>query len=528
MTRTVIFGLDGATYTVLDDLVRRGVMPFLGRFRAEGARGILESVTPPLTPPAWTTLVTGRSPGHHGVTGFFQYSSATSDSLEIASARNVHAETIWSLVNRYGLRAGCLNFVMHAPPPRFDGYLIPGWTPWRWVARFSRPKGVVERLAEEIDGFDVKQLAMDFEIERKAVAGARLDDYEGWIRLHIERDRQWFAVLRRQLERDPVELVGIVFDGVDKLQHLLWPYLDPALGSGDTAGWRRTRELCWEYFRQIDGFLEETVRLAGPEANVLVVSDHGFTGSDEIFYVNTWLEREGYLVWKSDAEYVGDSHELEPDFYHLAAFDMTKTHAFGLTASSNGIHIAVRGGRFDSGIAPEEYEAFRQELTEALLKRCRHPETGRPLVDRVWRREEVFAGPHMGLAPDLTLTLADHSFFSVRRGTGLVSKRPEATGTHHPDGVFLARGPAIRRGADVGRLRLLDIAPVVYRSLGLRPEAQFEGCIPAGILEEANILAAAAPAATMRPAVPDPMEDVPELSDDEEIFERLKALGYIE
>ena len=36
MKRVVIFGLDGATYTVLDDLVRRGVMPYLGQFMALG------------------------------------------------------------------------------------------------------------------------------------------------------------------------------------------------------------------------------------------------------------------------------------------------------------------------------------------------------------------------------------------------------------------------------------------------------------------------------------------------------------
>ena len=41
MKRAVIFGLDGATFTVLDDLVRRGVMPYLGRFMDTGTRGFL-------------------------------------------------------------------------------------------------------------------------------------------------------------------------------------------------------------------------------------------------------------------------------------------------------------------------------------------------------------------------------------------------------------------------------------------------------------------------------------------------------
>lgn len=527
MKRTVLFGLDGATYTVLDDLIQRGVMPYLGAFVREGAKGILESVTPPLTPPAWTTLVTGRSPGQHGIAGFFQYAAPDSSSLQITSSRSVHCETIWSLVNRYGMRAGSLNFVLHAPPPRFDGFVVPGWTPWRWLGRFSRPQGLIKALSADIPGFDVKQLAMDFEIERKAVAGAPLDDYEDWIGLHIERDRQWFSVMKRQMVDEPTELLGIVFDGVDKIQHLLWPFLDPATSDAMAANRPAVRELCWEYFRQIDRFLESTVDLAGPESTVMVASDHGFTGSSDILYINSWLEREGYLTWKKSVPQVDDGEELEPDFYHLAAFDMRKTRAFALTASSNGIHVAVKGGRFGNGIAPEKYEAFRDELIDALLTRCLDPVSGEPVVTRVWKREEVFDGPHIGIAPDLTLTLRDHGFFSVRRGAGIVSRRPEITGTHHPDGVFVARGPGIHPGGDIGRLKLLDIAPTIFHCLGLDPIEEFEGQIPEDLFDggSARERIHARPAKTAAGPFVE-TDDAPD--EEDEILEKLKALGYIE
>ncbi len=531
MKRVVLFGLDGATFTVLNDLVRNGVMPYLGRFLAEGATGVLESVTPPLTPPAWTTLVTGRSPGHHGITGFVQFRSGDSDSLHLTSARDVRSETIWSLVNRYGMRAGCLNFVLHAPPPRFDGFVVPGWTPWRWLGRFTRPKGLLEELAGAIDDFSVEKLAMDYEVERKAVAGAPLDDYESWIHLHIERDRQWFQVLERQMRDDPTELIGIVFDGVDKLQHLLWPYVDPACRPAEPSeSWLRTREVCLDYYRQLDGFLEATVDLAGPESHVMIASDHGFTGSEDVLYINRWLEEQGYLCWKESVKAVDESAELEPDFYQLAAFDMDRTKAFALTASSNGIHIAVRDRRSEQGIPPEDYEAFREELTEALLTRCLDPQTGEPLVTRVWRREEIFAGPFEGVAPDLTLTLRDHSFFSVRRGAQVLSKRPAVTGTHHPDGVFALKGPGVRQGFDAGRLRMVEIAPILFRCLGLEECEEFEGVAPERLF--ADVQAADSLTASNGSKRPDAWTDPADASepqeDDSELLERLKALGYIE
>jgi predicted AlkP superfamily phosphohydrolase/phosphomutase len=531
MKLVVIFGLDGATYTVLDELVARGVMPYLGQFMAEGARATLLSNIPPLTPPAWTSLVTGRNPGQHGITGFFQYQSPESLAIQIVSARQVQSETIWSMVNRCGLRAGSLNFVVHHPAPPVDGYIVPGWIPWRWMKRMSHPRNLIERIVQQLPGFNLKEIGMDFDQERRSVVGEAIEDYRAWIDLHIRRDRQWFALLRHQMLHDPCHLTGVVFDGVDKIQHSFWPYLDPRREPQNPGPeYLEIREACWDYFRRIDDFLRETVQLVGSDAAVFVVSDHGFTGSDEIVYINTWLEREGYLAWKQDtATAADDSQELEPDFYRLSAFDMSRTQAFALTASSNGIHIVVRGKKAEHGIRPEEYENFRGNLRDALLTRCVDPNTGEPLVTEVWTREEVFAGPHMELAPDLTLTLRDHGFFSVRRSHTILRKRPRLMGTHHPEGIFLARGAGIQAGARLDEpARLIDVAPTVLFSLQAPIPANLDGRVLDSIFEgeylAANAPPSSEPALVMAAAAGDPEPG----GDDSAILEKLKALGYIE
>jgi predicted AlkP superfamily phosphohydrolase/phosphomutase len=534
MNPVILFGLDGATFTVLDDLVRRGVMPYLGRFLQQGTRGVLMSNLLPLTPPAWSTLVTGRSPGHHGVVGFFQPESPSSGNLRVASSRDLRSETIWSMVNRHGLRAGSLNFVLHSPPPRIDGYVIPGWVPWKWLKRFSHPAGLIEQLTGELAAFDLKALAMDFEEERKCLMGEELEDPEKWIGLHIARDRQWFRVLRRQMEHDPCPLAGIVFDGVDKLQHLLWPHLDPALQpQTPDAEYLRIRDMCWEYFRQLDGFLRETVEAVGPDGTVMIVSDHGFSGSHETLFINSWLERHGYLVWGDDAP--------EPGFafgerYWLRGFDLQKTTAFALTGSSNGIYFQVRGQRGKYGIAPGEYQSFRRELQDRLLNDCKDPVTGDPIVTHAWTREEAFAGPHGDVAPDLTLELRDHGFVTIRRSKdGVVQKRSQLVGTHHPEGVFAAYGAGVRRGARIAPVRLLDIAPTALHRLGLPVPVDLEGraieemFTPAwkranpvrkhGLTQMPGRGAAKAVAASAGAESPEQHAD---------LLEKLKLLGYME
>src|SRR5215831_9068010 len=155
----IIFGLDGATYTVLDDLLQRGIMPNLQRFINEGTRAKLLSTVPPLTPPAWTALVTGRSPGNHGILGFMQYADAHSNSVQLMNSRMMTAETIWSMVNRHGKRAGSLNFPGHQPAPKIDGWVVPGCVSWRWMKNLSHPPGIIDKLKKEVPRFDVKSLA---------------------------------------------------------------------------------------------------------------------------------------------------------------------------------------------------------------------------------------------------------------------------------------------------------------------------------------------------------------------------------
>ena len=219
--RTVLIGLDGATFTVLDALMQNGIMPFLKEFVASGVRAELKSIVPPLTPPAWTSLMTGRSPGQHGIFDFFRRESLQSHQIRFPDARDVRQETIWSMVSRQGQRVTVLNFPLTFPTPPINGYLVPGWMTWRTLPIGCYPSELYQRL-KTIPGFNRRELAMDITLEEKAIEGCRQDEYEDLISLHIRREQQWFQVLRTLTQEDPCELTAVLFDGVDRLQHLCW------------------------------------------------------------------------------------------------------------------------------------------------------------------------------------------------------------------------------------------------------------------------------------------------------------------
>src|SRR5262249_7326130 len=160
------------------------------------------------------------------------------------------------------------------PPPRIDGNVVAGLIPWRQLRLGCHPSSLYERL-KKLPGFKQRELAMDTVLEEKALEGCKAEEDEGWIDLHIRREQRWAEVLRTLMTEDACELTGVLFDGVDKLQHLCWRFLDPEYAERLSTPWElKIRDRCQEYFRRLDGLLEDIVERGGREATVVLASDH--------------------------------------------------------------------------------------------------------------------------------------------------------------------------------------------------------------------------------------------------------------
>lgn len=533
-SRVVLVGIDGATFTLLDPLMEQGVMPNLRRFVERGTRAYLDSVVPPLTPPAWVTLMTGRSPGVHGILDFFTPTAPGSLHLRTPTSHHVTAEYVWQMAGRAGHSVTAINYPYMTPPRRLNGYSMSGWIPWRHLRRACYPPELFEEVKGFL-GFGARDMGMDLKVEAKCIDGCSVDEYEEWIELHTRRERNWMDTLRYLMETHPTDLTAVLFDGSDKLQHLCWRFVDPVFAADlGTEEEKHIREQCLDLYRQLDRFIAEIGERAGPEATVILASDHGFGASVETFYLNTWLHHHGYLVWAEGAP-ADDSIEGRVGLEALGKLsfmlDWSRTTAHTITSSSNGIRIRVRREPGDGGIAPEDYPGFRSRLADELRSWV-DPATGTPVVTRVWTREEAFGGPHMGEAPDLTLRVRDHGLVSLLKSDTFVRPRPTVMGMHRPEGIFLAAGPHVREGARLdAHLSLLDIAPLLLHALGVPVPANLEGHVPTDIFRPdwmaSHPVRTGAPTEVMHglPAATRPEAD-PE--GDLEVLERLRALGYVE
>jgi predicted AlkP superfamily phosphohydrolase/phosphomutase len=340
---------------------------------------------------------------------------------------------------------------------------------------------------------------------------------------NLNRDKQWFIILQHLMKNDPADLTAIVFDGVDKLLHPYWRLLDPNCRPHKLLdAEQRLRDCLLNYFQQLDAYMREIVTLAGDEAHVILASDHGFGPAHYVFHINVLLEQLGYLSWRKEVRHAKvKKHNHEWSF---ASLDWSKTTAYVGTPSSNGVRI-----RLPANTAPHNYLAFRERLMEQLLN-FKDPTTGEQIVTRVSPREEAFPGPAMEQAPDLTLTLSDHSFVSVINEKPIVLHRPEINGTHRPEGILIIGGPGVIAGENPEPYSILDIAPTILSCLGLPIPPELEGKVMVEAFAEhyPQTCMMIGEAKTEGPA------DLPRIkspfSEDEEeaIWAQLRALGYVE
>ena len=534
MHPTLLIGLDGATYTILDPLMENGTMPFLRKFVMGGARAKLMSTPHPLTPPAWISLETGRTPGNHGVFDFIWAEERKTDYyFTLCNFRDIQCETIWSMVSRQKGRICSLNFPFMSPPPPLSGCIVPGLVSWKHLRRNTHPTELYEKL-KELPGFNAKELAWDFEMEKKAERGIPKEEFEHWVEYHIRRERGWFDITCYLLKNEPWNLASILFDGPDKISHMGYRFLDPAIFPQNPTSWEvKIRGLCLQFFKELDGFMEEIVRVAGPETRVFMASDHGFGPSREVFRANTWLHSKGYLTWKDLGKLEGESKKSAQKVIdrHFVLLDWENTTAYARTVTSNGIYIRVAKEPGHSGVKPENYEFFRNQLIEEL-KDVRDPETNEPIIKDILTKEEAFPGSNNSQAPDLTLVMRDHSFISILDKKPFIFKRPAVEGTHYPTGIFLAKGPGIRQGEIAPRMSIEDVTPCLMYSLGLDIPEDFDGQLPTEIFDSSYL--AENPFKIGEPTVPvhtnDQEGDAVHLTEEgeKEIFKQLKALGYVE
>jgi predicted AlkP superfamily phosphohydrolase/phosphomutase len=489
--RVLVIGLDGATFSQLDPLLEQGLLPNLAALRDRGVAAELETTLPAISPPAWTSATTGVNPGKHNIFDFFHMSKVGPQAI-LTSALDRRARPIWYFLNKEGYRTGMMNIPMTYPPDDVDGFLISGFPYGTPEVPFTDPPELEAELGEYPRDLFGESLPAGHE-------GELLQQFRHTADRHTE-------VAKQLLTGKDWNLFWVVFTGTDKVQHFYWKYSDPQHPRYDPAGAERYGNAIREMYARLDQSIGELVELAGPETDVIVMSDHGFGPIYRELRLSNWLQEEGY-------------------FSPAPAGQRPWMEAYPPGPFSGLLRVAREDRDYLGQVPPgEPTEAVKDRLVEDL-EALRDPETGEPVVESIYRSEDIFHGPYADNAPDVVFVERPEFFVGrMLKGDAEMFGLPSYTfsGFHRPTGVLFAAGPRIARRSGRPSYSILDIAPTLYWLFDVAQPEDLDGEVPTSLVN-ADSLAARPPAFGDQQAVIPP-EDVEE---SEVGRQALESLGYV-
>lgn len=556
--KVLIIGLDGATWTVLEPWIEDGTLPHLARLRAQGCWGELRSTIPPLTAPAWSSFLTGKNPGKHGVFHFValddQPATAADSKVETVDSRSIQSATLWDVLAHHGRHVGVMNVPMSYPPRPVNGFMIGCMLTPPGASNFTYPPELAGRLSGyqiDLDRFiDHKPFARD-EQGRKRKREVKPDLQ--LVREFHEMEEKRAQTAAALMAEEPWDVFMVVFTATDRMGHYLWPYHRAADLDGSALG-RELHEAIRRLYMRLDENIGALVEQAGPDAAVIVMSDHGM---GPIYHKNThwnnWLYRHGYLAIDRSTKASADAWLLRlgiprdkirrlaqrvPGLYRSRAFQKAKsTQTAAIDYARSQAHYVrifdpVGGVRIHA--TGRAREALRDELMEAMSQ-VTDPDTGRPIIREIFRREECYSGPYAAGQPDIILIMYPEYGSSDRLSnySAIVTDRPHIgdPGGHHLEGIFMAAGPGIPpQAAPLAGLQIHDIAPVVLHLLGLPAPADMDGRVPQGMIDPQWPAPHTSPSLGKWPSEAEAVPLAAELrsEDLDAVQMRLRALGYLD
>ena len=447
MSRLALIGLDCADPDLLRDLLPQ--LPTLSALVEEGSFGRLRSVDPPITIPAWMSMMTGVDPGKFGVYGFRNRADYSYTGLRIATSAAFRAETVWDVLGRHGLRSILLGIPGTYPPKPVRGLLVSGFLAPGTDSAYTYPAALRDEISRVVGEYILD------------VRGFRTDD-KPWLIEELRRmTERRFALARHLVMHHDWDFFGMVEIGTDRIHHGLWSHYDKAHRKYDPTS--PFHDAIPAYYRLIDSEIARLLDAMPADTRVLIVSDHGAQRMEGGIGINEWLIQEGYLTLRD----YPDKPTRMGELIEAGLVDWSRTVAWGEGGYYGPVFLNVAGREPEGIVPPGDYDRVRAELAAAIA--AIPDEDEKPIGTRVLRPEELYSEVN-GIPPDLLVYFGDLRWRSIGTiGWNRIHFHENDTGpddaNHAPYGILISRPGDTKTGRS-----LLEIKGMILEHFGLKEE----------------------------------------------------------
>lgn len=434
--RVFVLSLDGVPFTLLEKKFKDGKFPNLKRlFTENGSFRQMYSVIPTISSVAWSTFLTGKNPAKHGIFGFVD---RTPNPLKIfiPTGRNLKSKTLPEILSEAGKKVVSINVPGTTPPPKVNGVVIADFLSTS-LEKVAYPPKISEKLKEFGYIIDVNPM----------LAKKNLDKFIDDLHTAVEKRKLVAQWLMKEVKDWDFFMLHIM--ETDRIMHFVWAQME----KNDPHYAPRF----WSLFELADQVVGEIRDSLPPETLFISLSDHGFCKVKAEVYTNYWLKEKGYLKFLND----------QPK--ELTDMD-SKTKVYSLIPGRFYVNLL---GRESIGSVPQsDYETWREKIAQELLE-LKNPQTGEPIVKKVFKREEIYSGPHLEDAADLLVLPHDGYDLKGNLNPDSLTKTSHINGMHTYDDayLFIENSELINKEP----IYLYDVTATILEHLGVSIPGDFDG-----------------------------------------------------
>jgi predicted AlkP superfamily phosphohydrolase/phosphomutase len=412
--KVVIIGLDGVPYTLLVDYMERGIMPELSRLCQNGKLFRMKSTLPEVSSVAWTSFMTGKNPGEHGIFGFMEIDRESYEYI-FPNFISLKEQPIWE---REDIKTVAFNIPQTYPARQMNGIMVSGF-----VAIDLKKATYPERVFTYLNGMGYK-----LDVNTKLVT----ENPEAFFKdLFDTFEKRGKAIEYLYDNEDWHLFIGTITE-TDRLHHFFF----------DSAQEGQYFEIFERYYRELDRFIGSMAEKAIKDGAVFMTcSDHGFTPIKTEVYINRWLIENGYLKLNSSEGLKGIT---------------TESKAFCLDPSRIYIHLEEKYRK--GAVKHSEHRGLINELKQKLSGITFE---GQNVVKDIYHREEIFRGNYVDNGPDIYL-LPNYGF-DLKGSTNKehVFGKTHFRGMHtYDDAHFFTTAPV--NSEDI---KIEDLAGIIIKNL---------------------------------------------------------------
>lgn len=358
--RNIILGIDGIPFELIDHLSNKGVMPNFKDLKKKYTFKLMKSSIPAISSISWSSIITGKNPGEHGIFGFTEIIKNTY-SLSFPNFNTLKSQPFWhQFPNRKSI---IVNVPATYPAKKLNGIHIAGF-----VALDINNAVYPDKYISELKNFKY-EIDVDSKLAHQQSKDIFIDELFRVLKIR----KKVFNFFWNEIKWD---FFMPVVTGSDRICHFLWNAYE------DEKNQYHHKVLA--YFSEIDKIIGEIQNKLNDDDRFIILSDHGMELIDINVNLNTFLEQEGFILLNDK----------------LKNYNRIMKGSKAFVLDPGRIYLNLKG-KFPNGTVEEKNKKDVIEELKLLFSELRFK--NQKVIKNIYEKEEIYSGKMIDNAPDLVI-----------------------------------------------------------------------------------------------------------------------------